>query len=181
MPEGEAAPTTGHLQAGHHSSRRAGAPQTSPAPSSGRFHLLHIGGHRPPPQPFPLAARHADVWNVPTYGLEGWRRHQAVLDDCCAAIGRDPATLRRSHQAVLVLAADDRQLADALAKAERRYGGPGWGLHEGGYIGTPAQVVDRIGQSVQEGVSFFVFLTHDRADPRTLGVGWRRRCWPTVL
>jgi alkanesulfonate monooxygenase SsuD/methylene tetrahydromethanopterin reductase-like flavin-dependent oxidoreductase (luciferase family) len=128
---------------------------------------LHIGGigHK---RTLPLVARYADVWNVPTYGLGRWREHQEVLEGICADIGRDPSSIRRSHQAVLVLAPDDRSVAEAQSIAERRFGGPTWGLHEGGYIGTPTQVVDRIGQVADEGVSFFVFFTHDRADPRTL-------------
>ncbi|HEX4778364.1 MAG TPA: LLM class flavin-dependent oxidoreductase, partial [Acidimicrobiia bacterium] len=59
-------------------------------------------------------------------------------------------------------------LEDALRLAERRFGGPGWGLHEGGYVGTPAAVVERIRAAVERGITFFVFFTHDRADPATL-------------
>jgi alkanesulfonate monooxygenase SsuD/methylene tetrahydromethanopterin reductase-like flavin-dependent oxidoreductase (luciferase family) len=116
----------------------------------------------------PLVARYADVWNVPVYGLAGWRDAEDVLEKECAAIGRDPSTIRRSHEAVLVLAPDEASLATARAKAERRYPGPTWGLEAGGYIGTPDMVIDRIAQAVDQGVTLFVFFTHDRGDPRTL-------------
>lgn len=50
-----------------------------------------------------LTARHADIWNSlsfqPTFAaqLTETRERCQILDDACAAIGRDPATLRRSY------------------------------------------------------------------------------------
>lgn len=129
-----------------------------------RLHVGGVGKRRT----LPLAARFADVWNVPTYGLGEWEEAQRVLDEECEKIGRDPSTLRRSHEAVLVLAADDASLSAARERAERRYGGRGWGLKEGGYIGTPAAVVDRMAQAREKGISLFVFFTHDRAHRPTL-------------
>jgi F420-dependent oxidoreductase-like protein len=128
---------------------------------------LHVGGvgRR---RTLPLVARYADVWNIPTYGLDRWEEAARVLDEECSRIGRDPDTIRRSHEAVLVLAHDDASLAEARARAERRYGSPGWGLEAGGYVGTPAMVAERIAATVERGITSFVFLTHDRADPRTL-------------
>lgn len=128
---------------------------------------IHVGGIGPR-RTLPLVARYADVWNVPTYGLARWEERSRQLDEACAAIGRDPTTIRRSHEAVLVLAADDASLLTARAAAERRYGGDGWGLEAGGYVGTPSMVVDRVAGMVERGVTHFVFFTHDRADPATL-------------
>jgi len=128
---------------------------------------IHVGGVGPR-RTLPLVARHADVWNVPTYGLADWEERQRLLDAECERIGRDPATLRRAHEAVLVLAADDAALSDARRLAGRRYGGDGWGLEAGGYIGTPSMVLDRIGAAAERGISLFVFFTHDRAERATL-------------
>jgi F420-dependent oxidoreductase-like protein len=128
---------------------------------------LHIGGVGPR-RTLPLVARYADVWNIPTYGLAGWQASERRLEAECVTIGRDPATIRRSHEAVLVLAPDQSSLRSARAAAEGRYGGEGWGLDAGGYVGTPSMVADRIAQLVEKGISLFVFFTHDRADPRTL-------------
>lgn len=116
----------------------------------------------------PLVARYADVWNVPTYGLGRWEQIAPRLDAACEEIGRDPASLRRSIEAVLVLAPDDRSLSSARARAERRYPGPGWGLEEGGFVGTPAAVVDRVGSFLDKGISQFVFFMHDRGERQTL-------------
>jgi len=46
-----------------------------------------------------VVAEHADIWNCPTRGdVEEFRRKSAVLDEHCAAIGRDPSEIRRSVQ-----------------------------------------------------------------------------------
>ncbi len=128
---------------------------------------IHIGGIGPR-HTMPLVARYADVWNVPTYGLARWEESEKVLERECAAIGRDPATIRRSQEAMLVLAPDESSLEPARANAQRRFGAEGWGLDAGGYIGTPPMVVDRIGQLVDKGITSFVFFTSDRAEPQTL-------------
>ena len=41
-------------------------------------------------------------------------------------------------------------------------------LHEGGFIGTPAQLVEHIGGHIERGVGSFVFFTSDRAGEPTL-------------
>jgi len=46
------------------------------------------------PRSMRVAARHADAWN--TGGGEAARRGVELLDEACAAVGRDPATIRRS-------------------------------------------------------------------------------------
>ena len=116
----------------------------------------------------PLVARYADVWNLPTYALDVVDQKRAVLDAECKKIGRDPASIRISQEAVLVLAPDDAALQEALPKAERRFGGQGWGLHEGNYIGTPATIVERIKERIDQGITYFVFFSYDRASEATL-------------
>ncbi len=56
-----------------------------------------------------VVAEHADIWNCPTRGdVEEFRRKSAVLDQRCAAIGRDLSEIRRSVQ-VLVGAGQQAQ------------------------------------------------------------------------
>ena len=122
---------------------------------------IHVGGISER-HTLPLAARWADVWNVPTYGLPQWEQKAKALDTACEAIGRDPAEIERSHQAVLVLGADDAALRAARDQARRRYAGPAWNVDAGGYVGTPAALVDHIGSMRARGVRRFVFLPADR-------------------
>jgi alkanesulfonate monooxygenase SsuD/methylene tetrahydromethanopterin reductase-like flavin-dependent oxidoreductase (luciferase family) len=156
----------------------------SPATFDGRHYQLHDMPNVPSPvqQPrppihvggggerftLPIVARYADVWNCPTYALGEFDAKLAALHRHCDALGRDPAAIRISHEAVLVLAEDAAALDAAMRLANRRFGGPGWGLAEGGYVGTPDVVIERIREQVERGITFFVFFTHDRADPATL-------------
>jgi alkanesulfonate monooxygenase SsuD/methylene tetrahydromethanopterin reductase-like flavin-dependent oxidoreductase (luciferase family) len=45
-----------------------------------------------------IVAEHADIWSSPTFTAPDFRRKSAVLDDHCAAIGRDPVEITRSVQ-----------------------------------------------------------------------------------
>jgi alkanesulfonate monooxygenase SsuD/methylene tetrahydromethanopterin reductase-like flavin-dependent oxidoreductase (luciferase family) len=134
---------------------------------------IHVGGAGEK-RTLPLVARYADVWNCPTYALAELDTKRAALARECAAIGRDPESIRLSIEAVMVLAADDTALADAQARAARRFPGAGWGLDAGGFVGTPDRVIARIRERVDQGFTFFVFFTHDRAAPETLDLFARK-------
>jgi alkanesulfonate monooxygenase SsuD/methylene tetrahydromethanopterin reductase-like flavin-dependent oxidoreductase (luciferase family) len=127
---------------------------------------IHIGGAGPR-LTLPLVARYADVWNIPTYALDRIGELADALDRECERIGRDPASIRRSVEAVMVIAREDR-LDEAMARARRHYGGPGYGLAEGGFTGTPGRVADRIAELAARGFSSFIFFTQDRASTQTL-------------
>ena len=61
-----------------------------------------------------IVAEHADEWNM--WGLaDVIAKRSAVLDQRCETIGRDPATIARSAQA-LVLLTDDRAAADRFVE-----------------------------------------------------------------
>jgi alkanesulfonate monooxygenase SsuD/methylene tetrahydromethanopterin reductase-like flavin-dependent oxidoreductase (luciferase family) len=128
---------------------------------------IHIGGGG---EKFtlPLVARFADVWNCPTYSLGEFDRKREVLARECASIGRAVDEIRLSAEAVMVLVQKGADLDRASTLAEKRFGGAGWGLREGGYIGTPDDLIARIRENVTRGVTLFVFFTHDRAAPETL-------------
>jgi len=158
---------------------------TADAPSyDGRYYRLRAAPSRPRPvqrphppihvggagekRTLPLVARHADVWNCPTYALAELPRKLQVLRRECARIGRDPASLRVTEEAVLALAPTRARVDDARALAERRFAGPGWGFAAGGYCGTPDDVVARLRERARLGVQGVVFFLHDRAEPETL-------------
>ena len=116
----------------------------------------------------PLVARYADVWNVPTYAIGDLEHKLSVLRSNCEDIGRDPATIVLSLEAVMALAPDDASLPKVREIAERRFGGPGFGLREGGLIGTPDIIVDRLKELQASGFHQVVLFTHDRASDETL-------------
>jgi alkanesulfonate monooxygenase SsuD/methylene tetrahydromethanopterin reductase-like flavin-dependent oxidoreductase (luciferase family) len=128
---------------------------------------IHVGGASEK-RTLPIVARHADVWNCPTYALAELPHKLAVLRAECRKIGRDPATLRVSEEAVLALVAKREDVAAARELASRRFAGPGWGFEAGGYCGTPDDIVARIAERRRLGVDDFIFFLHDRGAPETL-------------
>ncbi len=128
---------------------------------------IHVGGAGER-RTLPLVARHADVWNCPTYALAELPRKLDVLRAECARIGRDPASLRVTEEAVLALVARADQVDAARDAALRRFPAPGWGVEAGGWCGTPDAILRRIEERARLGVGGFVFFLHDRAAPETI-------------
>ncbi|HXJ32613.1 MAG TPA: LLM class flavin-dependent oxidoreductase [Candidatus Eisenbacteria bacterium] len=128
---------------------------------------IHVGGAGPK-RTLPVVARHADVWNCPTYALGVLEERRARLHDECRRIGRDPATLRVTEEAVLALVARRDQVDAARADALRRFGGPGWAFETHGYCGTPDDVLRRLESRRRIGVDGVVFFLHDRGEGETI-------------
>jgi alkanesulfonate monooxygenase SsuD/methylene tetrahydromethanopterin reductase-like flavin-dependent oxidoreductase (luciferase family) len=136
-----------------------------PSPVQSPHPPIHIGGVGA--RTIALAARYADVWNIPTYGLDRLEEVSGIFAAECERVGRDPATVRRSVQGVLVLARR-QQLDAALDLARRRFGAEGFGLEAGGLIGSPEEVIDRIGGLVEQGFTDFELFLHDRGEVETI-------------
>jgi alkanesulfonate monooxygenase SsuD/methylene tetrahydromethanopterin reductase-like flavin-dependent oxidoreductase (luciferase family) len=62
-----------------------------------------------------VAAEHADIWNYPGSPGGQFRQRDEVLNEHCAAIGRDPASITRSMQIII---RSDEPGAPAAARAE---------------------------------------------------------------
>lgn len=116
----------------------------------------------------PLVARYADVWNIPTYALGDLERKLSVLRTLCADIGRDPEDIVLSVEVVMALARDEASVPQVQSLAEKRFGGPGFGLREGGLVGTSAVIVERLHELRALGFQQVVLFTHDRASDETL-------------
>jgi len=48
-----------------------------------------------------VVAQYADIWNYVGGGVENFQQKSAILDEHCAAVGRDPSTIERSIQIVV--------------------------------------------------------------------------------
>ena len=59
-----------------------------------------------------IVAEHADVWNTGLHELETFRHKLDVLARHCEAVGRDPATIRKSLTLRAVLAPDEASLEE---------------------------------------------------------------------
>jgi hypothetical protein len=52
--------------------------------------------------------------------------------------------------------------------AERHFGGPDFGLRDGGLVGTPPVIIERLRYLKELGFQQVVLFTHDRASDQTL-------------
>jgi alkanesulfonate monooxygenase SsuD/methylene tetrahydromethanopterin reductase-like flavin-dependent oxidoreductase (luciferase family) len=105
----------------------------------GRFYQLHdaIAEPKPLQRPHPpiwvggngpkrtlrVAAEHADVWSCDVWptnaaAMESTYALATVLDEHCAAVGRDPRTIRRAH----VLLADGTDTPLRIAERSMQHG-----------------------------------------------------------
>ena len=108
-----------------------------------------------------LAARFADMWNLPDAPYDHYCERMAVLDAHCEAIGRDPASLRRTWFGRLAVG---RTEAAALKL------GYGKWTRANAFVGTPAQVVDEMGRFVAARVDYFMVEVLGLPDPDVLGM-----------
>jgi F420-dependent oxidoreductase-like protein len=96
-----------------------------------------------------LAARFADEFNVPFCSLEQTRTLFEAATGACEAAGREPASLRLSAAQTVCCGrteAEVRRRAEAIGHDVDE-------LKAGGLCGTPAEIVDKIGQFSQIGAS----------------------------
>ena len=126
----------------------------------GKYFRLTDAPNQPPPvqQPLPLliggggekrtmriAARYADEWN--SWTMPDVLAHKVgVLHKHCEELGRDPAKIKVSTQALLFLSTDEAWLAG------KREGD----LGRAAVIGTPAQVTEIIGRYADAGADEFI-------------------------
>jgi F420-dependent oxidoreductase-like protein len=90
------------------------AAETSPRPAPGTLPLI-IGG-RGERRTLRIVAAHADEWNVTRVTFEEYLAKAATLAQHCQAVGRDPATIRRSLMVPVVVG---RSAAELDARRDR--------------------------------------------------------------
>jgi alkanesulfonate monooxygenase SsuD/methylene tetrahydromethanopterin reductase-like flavin-dependent oxidoreductase (luciferase family) len=90
--------------------------QTTPRPAPGTLPLL-IGG-RGERRTLRIVAEHADEWNVTRVTFDDYRQKLRVLDEHCRAVGRDPATIRRSLMIPIAIGRSPAEVAARRAKVQ---------------------------------------------------------------
>ena len=114
-----------------------------------------LGGSGPRRTPR-LAARYADEFNVPFGDLAGTAAAFGRVRDACAEAGRDLSTIRFSAAQTVCCGKDDAEVARRAAAIGR----PAADL----FAGTPAQIVDKIGEFGQAGTETFYLQVIDMTD-----------------
>lgn len=119
-----------------------------------------IGGTGPTRTPR-LAARYADEFNYAFPTLTEIAEQGARVDAACEKAGRAPSSLRRSAVVLLVCGCDSAEVA---RRAEPVGGLFTTQMMERGLVGSPTQVVDRIGELAEAGISRLYLQTPHQFD-----------------
>jgi F420-dependent oxidoreductase-like protein len=137
--------------------------------------------HSPPPlilggkneqKTLRLVAQYATEWNCTYIGVEAFKRKSSVLDEHCAAIGRDPATLRRSLMTPFVIGKDDATAQDRIEAHCCMFPSLPNSLSDwlaAGYIGgSPTQIVTQLKAFEAIGVNRALLQHNDLDDLASL-------------
>ncbi|MFE9249610.1 LLM class F420-dependent oxidoreductase [Streptomyces sp. NPDC007088] len=111
-----------------------------PKPAQSRVPIL-VGGHGATRTPR-MAARYADEFNIPFASIEDSERQFARVKAAAVEAGRKADDLVYSNALVVCVGKDDAEVARRAAVIGR----DAEELKANGLAGTPAEVVDRIGQ-----------------------------------
>ncbi len=87
-----------------------------PKPVQKPYPPIWIGGSGPK-RTLRVVAKHADVWNSNAPTLDETHALVKVLDEHCAKVGRDPSTIRRSHQVRVEKDDDALRIGEAALRA----------------------------------------------------------------
>ena len=118
-----------------------------------------IGGGGPRRTPR-LAATFAAEWNLPFSPLPSFVSLRERVRGACETIGRDPDTLITSAALVVCVGEDDAEIARRAAAIGREVAE----LRENGLCGTPAEIVERLGEWADAGAQRVYLQVLDLAD-----------------
>jgi alkanesulfonate monooxygenase SsuD/methylene tetrahydromethanopterin reductase-like flavin-dependent oxidoreductase (luciferase family) len=103
-----------------------------------------------------IVARHADGWNVPFLSPDVYAQRSATLDAWCEKEHRDPRAITRTLNLGLAIGADAAAVKRQDKTLESKFGALTDFVRPGHLIGTPAQVIDRIGEYVRGGAEWVI-------------------------
>ena len=157
------------LEAGIKTMREIWA-KTYPKPARNPIPLLIGGGG--PNRTLPLAAREAAEWNLSNLDADEFRRLRMVLEQRCAEIGRDPATIKRSVMTTYIIGRNQGELRDRalkLGEVMARLTGQDADevlrtMRSRAFVGTPEEIAEQMRQHAKLGVDLFMlqhFLLDD--------------------
>ena len=102
-----------------------------------------------------IVAEHADGWNIPFVSPEEWARKSAVLDEHCAAVGRDPGDVTRTVN--VGMAFTEEELA-------AQFGAIAEFVRPGVLTGSTQEVIDRVGAYVEAGAEWVILAMRSPFD-----------------
>jgi alkanesulfonate monooxygenase SsuD/methylene tetrahydromethanopterin reductase-like flavin-dependent oxidoreductase (luciferase family) len=135
---------------------------TNPKPIRNPIPLL-IGGRGVKRTP-PLVAREAAEWNLSRLDADMFTQRRELLERCCAEIGRDPATIRRSVMTTYIIGRDQAELRERALKLREVI--PSLRdldadqvlakMRQQAFVGTPEEVAEQMRVHARLGVDLFM-------------------------
>jgi F420-dependent oxidoreductase-like protein len=107
-----------------------------------------------------LAARYADEFNMPFHSVADSAAGFGRVRDACTAAGRDPSSVTFSAAQTVCCGKDDAE----VARRAKAIGQRPEDLRANGIAGTPAEVVDRIGEWANAGAERLYLQVLDLSD-----------------
>jgi len=103
-----------------------------------------------------MAAKYADGWNVPFIGPEMFAHKNQVLTQWCEKERRNPAEIVRTVNLGLAIGRDASEAQRKRDGLQQQFGAALSFLEPGMLIGTPQEIIDRIGAYVQGGAEWII-------------------------
>lgn len=135
--------------------------QCDPKPLASPHVWIGGGGERRTLRVVAKHATHSNFGGSP----EEWARKSAILDEHCAAVGRDPASITRTISGEIFLRATE---AEVGTESRSFWGEPFETWAPSNFVGTPEQVVEKMQAYVAAGCRGFVPWCADYPDTETL-------------
>jgi alkanesulfonate monooxygenase SsuD/methylene tetrahydromethanopterin reductase-like flavin-dependent oxidoreductase (luciferase family) len=120
-----------------------------------------------------MVAEYADDWNATTSAPEAYAAKAEVLARHCEAVGRDPATIRRSIMTGYIIGRDRTELRRRAARLQEIIPSTAGSdpddlarrmQERGVLVGTPGEIVEQIQVRRALGVDLIMLQTHDHDD-----------------
>jgi len=115
-----------------------------------------------------IVARHADGWNIPFVAPDVYAHKNAVLDAWCEREGRDPRAVLRTVNLGPALAEREAELPRLEEQLGAQFGKTLSFLRPGMLVGTPEQVIERIGDYQRAGAEWVILALRAPFDLRGL-------------
>jgi alkanesulfonate monooxygenase SsuD/methylene tetrahydromethanopterin reductase-like flavin-dependent oxidoreductase (luciferase family) len=115
-----------------------------------------------------VIARQATEWNFTYAGVEAFKQKSAELDQNCIAIGRNPASIRRSLMIPFVIGKDEASVQSRIEAQRVMFSNlpatlAAW--HQAGLVGgSPQQLLDQLKAFEAAGVERFMLQHNDLDD-----------------
>jgi alkanesulfonate monooxygenase SsuD/methylene tetrahydromethanopterin reductase-like flavin-dependent oxidoreductase (luciferase family) len=103
-----------------------------------------------------IVARHADGWNVPFLGPELFAARNRTLDEWCEGEGRDPRAIRRTVNLGLAIGEDAAAVRRQEDNLRLMFGPMTDFVRPGILVGTPPEVIGRIGEYARAGAEWVI-------------------------